>query len=60
MNKKIRKYSYLVRKWTDRADEVVQLNKSFLKRDKRREERRVILNDLGVRYEKGVDIDDLK
>lgn len=60
INKNIRKYSYLVRKWTDRADEVVQLNKSFLKRDKRREERRVILNDLGVRYEKGVDIDDLK
>lgn len=59
INENIRKYSQLIGKWTERADEVVRLNKSFLKRDKRREERRVILNDLGVRYEKGIDIDNI-
>lgn len=59
INENIRKYSQLIGKWTERADEVVRLNKSFLKRDKRREERRVILNDLGVRYEKGINIDSI-
>lgn len=53
---KLNRKKELVSKWDDEAEYTVKKSKGYLRRDFRREERRVILNDLGVNYEKGIDL----
>ena len=48
---KARYYSNLQEKWTRANTSLIRDNKSFMKRNKSREDARIIVDDLGVRYD---------
>lgn len=53
---KIKKDKDLIKKWENNLEDLLSAN-SFLKRDKRRENNKILVNDLGAGYHMGLKID---
>ena len=53
---KIKKDKDLIKKWENNLEDLLSAN-SFLKRDKRRENNKILVNDLGAGYHMGLKVD---